>query len=111
MSPFAIISVGRGVRTLFAISIDLIRQLNRIKVHLGVSQQLFQGVQLVRFEVKNLFYSGIDQHFEAVDAGCVRYVNGGILDGRTVFRSLGNGVHLGVDGAKAILFGIAIGSF
>ena len=38
-------------------------------------------------------------------------VDRAVFDGRAVFRRLGDGIHLGVDGAKAVLLGVTVRGF
>jgi len=78
---------------------------------LGVAEQFFQGVELIRFFVIDVFNTGVDQYLETVDARRMGDVNCAVLYIGTIFRGLGDGVHFRVDRAKAILLGIAVGCF
>jgi hypothetical protein len=65
-------------------------------------------MELVCFFVKDFFDAGIYQHFEAVNARRMGNVDCRVLDAGAVFRRLGNGVHFRMDGAKTVLFRVAI---
>lgn len=80
-------------------------------MNLRIAQELLEGVELIRFQVENIFDSGVDENLQAMDAGRVSDVDGGIFDTRAILRCLGDGIHLGVDGAKAVLLGFSIGRF
>jgi len=49
-------------------------------VHLGVAQQLFQGMQLIRLQIEDVFEAGIHQNLETVNAGRVGNVNRAVFD-------------------------------
>jgi hypothetical protein len=76
----------------------------------GVPQDLFQGSELVGGFIVDLLDAGIDEDLNAVDARGMGYVDGRVFDVGTVLCRLSDGVDLGVDGAKAVLLYLAIGS-
>ena len=80
-------------------------------MNLGVAQQLVQGVKFIGLEIKNILDPGVHQDLEAVDAGSVGDVDCRLFDVRAVFGRLRDGVHFGMDGSKAILFGVSVWSF
>jgi hypothetical protein len=84
-------------------------QLHIVQVNLSIAQKLLKGVELIRFQVKNILDSGVDQNLQAMNAGCVSDVDGGIFDTRAILRRLGDSIHLGVNGAKTVLLGFSIG--
>ena len=74
-------------------------------------EKVRERVELVRSLVENLFDPGVNQNFEAVDAWCVGDVDGCVFDAGAILGCLRDGVDLGVDRAKAILFDLAVGGF
>jgi hypothetical protein len=82
-----------------------------VELHLSIAQEFVQRVQLVGLEVVNFLNAGVHQYFQTMDAWCVGDVYRRILDVGAVLRRLGDGVHLGMDRAKAVLLGVAIGRF
>ena len=73
-----------------------------------VRKQFIQGMELVGFFVKDVFDAGIHEDLEAVNAGGVRDVNGGVFDTGAVLCGLGDGVHLRVNRPEAILLNVSI---
>ena len=51
-----------------------------VEVHLGVTQQLLQRMQLIRLLIEDVFEAGIHQNLEAVNAGRVGNVNRAVFD-------------------------------
>ena len=82
-----------------------------MQLHLGVAQEFIQRVQLVGLEVINFLDAGVDQDLEAMNAWRMGNVDRRVFYARAVLGCLGDGIHLGVDGAKAVLLGVAVGRF
>ncbi len=76
----------------------------------GIAQNLFQGIELVRRFIVDGLDAGINEDLDAVDAGSMGHVDGRVFDGGTVLCRLSDGIDLSVDGAKAVLLHLAIGS-
>lgn len=76
----------------------------------GIAQNLFQGVELVRRFIVDGLDAGIDEDLDAVDARSMGHVDGRVFDVGTVLCRLSDGIDLSVDGAKAVLLHLAIGS-
>src|SRR4029453_2395046 len=74
-----------------------------------VRPKLGERMQLVLAVVANARDAGVDQHLEAVDARRVGEIDRRVADGRAVLRRLRDGVDLGVDAPKAVLFPLAGG--
>src|SRR5882762_7608660 len=67
------------------------------------------GMQLVFAAIEDRADAGVDEHLEAVDAGCVSHVDVRVADRGAVLRRLSDRVNLGMDGAPAILLDLAVG--
>ena len=91
--------------------IPLSRQVNFMELHLSVTHEFIEGVELVGIEIKNFFDPGVHQNLKTVDAGSVGNVDRRILYARPVLGGLRDRVHFSVDGAKTVLFSVAVGCF
>jgi hypothetical protein len=91
--------------------IPLSRQVNFMELHLSVTHEFIEGVELVGIEIKNFFDPGVYQNLKTVDAGSVGNVDRRILYARPVLGGLRDRVHFSVDGAKTVLFSVAVGCF
>jgi len=75
----------------------------------GVSENLFQGMELVGRFIVDGFDAGIDEDLDAVDARSMGHVDGRVFYVGAVLCRLCDGIDLSVDGAKAVLLHLAIG--
>lgn len=69
------------------------------------------GVEFVLLFVKNALNAGIDQHFQAMNAGSVGNVDVRVTDADAIFGCLSDGVDLRMDRAVAVLFHVAARRF
>src|SRR2546425_6512648 len=86
---------------------SLASRLHALERHVGVAEQLLERRPLVLVLVEDAPDAGVDQHLQAVNARRVRDVDVGVADGGAVLRRLRDDVDLGVDGAEAVLLGLA----
>ena len=80
-------------------------------MYLSIAQQLIQGVKLIGLEVIDVLDTGIDEHFQAMNAGRMGNIDSRVLYARSILGCLRDGIHLCVNGSKAVFFGIPVGCF
>ena len=78
-------------------------------MNLGVSEQLFEGLQFVGFFVVDFFDSRIYQDLQAMDARGMGDIDRGFFDTRTVFCCLISSLKFRLDRSEAILLDVAVG--
>ena len=82
-------------------------QFNLLQFDLSGSQQLLDGVELIRLLIKDAADTGIHQHFETMDTRGVGNIDIRSTDIGTVLCGLGNGIDLRMDGPVAVLFDLS----
>src|ERR1700731_3230198 len=92
---------GRAVATRSApsaLSCGAIRILRRHldQLYRRMLEHFAHGMQLVFAAIEDRADAGVDEHLEAVDAGCVRHVDVRVADRGAILRRLGDRVDLGV---------------